>query len=465
MTPKAQAFLARLRGDAPEVASSQADFPEAIYNERDPFACGWIRGLIEQGLIPAGRVLGRDIRSLSPEDLAGPGQRHLFAGIAGWGYAFRLAGIPDSASAWSASCPCQPFSDAGEKGGFNDDRHLWPTLFELIRECRPKLLVGEQVASPLAYKWLDLVYDDLEGAGYTVGAAVLPAASAGAPHGRHRIFFGAFRVANPDSERSPRVDPHLLFGGSRPDRTQASRSSTTDGARRATGTPEEIRSTVDFLANPRCLSGQPVGHHLGGAPEGSSGEAREQRVWSDPGSGQFVSELANPGSEGRRQVGEIPGRGGGGGEAEGLDQRPLHSGAVVLGNPSRSGLPLRERLRLLQRDALVTPEGQAAVGGGDADLLNPWRDLDYVSCRDGTFRPVVSRSQLLAHGLPPGVAVLCPRGTFSSRTGLLRGFGNAIVPPLAAVFLRAFLESTGISFDAQGSLCFSGASGSGSAPP
>jgi DNA (cytosine-5)-methyltransferase 1 len=33
-----------------------------------------------------------------------------------------------------------------------------------------------------------------------------------------------------------------------------------------------------------------------------------------------------------------------------------------------------------------------------------------------------------------------PRKPYERRMGLLRGYGNAIVPPLAAEFVRAFME-------------------------
>ena len=42
-----------------------------------------------------------------------------------------------------ARCPCQPFSAAGKGGGGEDERHLWPHWFRLIRECRPAVVFGE----------------------------------------------------------------------------------------------------------------------------------------------------------------------------------------------------------------------------------------------------------------------------------------------------------------------------------
>lgn len=158
------------------------------YNEHDPFAAAWLRELIRDGLIPAGDVDERDIQLVQPTDLAGYRQCHFFAGIGGWAYALELAGYGDR-PVWTGSCPCQPFSVAGKGSGFAGARHLWPTWFRLIRECRPPIVFGEQVASADGLGWFDTVSTDLEAEAYAVGAADLPAASVGAPHLRQRLFF------------------------------------------------------------------------------------------------------------------------------------------------------------------------------------------------------------------------------------------------------------------------------------
>jgi DNA (cytosine-5)-methyltransferase 1 len=168
----------------------------AIYNENAPYPAAWLENLIAAGHLPPGRVDKRSIKDLVAADVAGPGHRHFFAGIGGFGYALRRVGVPDGASVWSGSCPCQGFSNASShtsRAGFDDPRHLWPDWFKLIRECSPPLLVGEQVASKDGLGWLDLVFADLEHEGYACAAINTCAASVGAPHIRQRIYFVAFR--------------------------------------------------------------------------------------------------------------------------------------------------------------------------------------------------------------------------------------------------------------------------------
>ena len=86
-----------------------------------------------------------DVRDVIPSSLTGYRRVHLFAGIGGWDYALRLANWPEHEPIWTASFPCQPFSAAGRRRGVVDDRHLWPYGSWLIEQCRPRIIVGEQV--------------------------------------------------------------------------------------------------------------------------------------------------------------------------------------------------------------------------------------------------------------------------------------------------------------------------------
>ncbi len=163
----------------------------AYYNENDLDAAAWLRELIDAGQIAPGVVDTRSIVDVTPRDLDGFDQCHFFAGIGAWSYALRLAGWPDDRHCWTGSCPCQPFSSAGKGDGFDDDRHLWPHWHWLISQCRPAVILGEQVEKAVAHGWLDLVQSDLEAIGYSVGHAAVPAGAVGAPHIRKRVWFVA----------------------------------------------------------------------------------------------------------------------------------------------------------------------------------------------------------------------------------------------------------------------------------
>lgn len=87
--------------------------------------------------------------------------------------------------------PCQPFSSAGRRKGTDDDRHLWPEMFRVIREWKPRWVIGENVAGLLTWSEgmvLKQITTDLENEGYEVQCFVIPAISVNAPHRRDRVW-------------------------------------------------------------------------------------------------------------------------------------------------------------------------------------------------------------------------------------------------------------------------------------
>ena len=163
----------------------------ALYHDFDPFKCEVVREAIKAGAIADGEVICGDIKELTAGDVRRFRQFHAFCGGAFWSLALRQAGWDDSRPVWTGSCPCPSFSAAGKGEGFADPRHLWPEWARLIRECRPRVVIGEQVAAAIGHGWLDLVCGDLEAEGYAVAAAVLGAHRVGAPHIRQRLYFVA----------------------------------------------------------------------------------------------------------------------------------------------------------------------------------------------------------------------------------------------------------------------------------
>lgn len=161
----------------------------AWYNEIDKKKAAWLRELIKAGLISPGVVDERSIKDVKADELREYTQCHFFAGIGGWSYALRLAGWPDARPVWTGSCPCQPFSAAGQQKAQSDERHLWPDWFGIIREYRPTVVFGEQVERAVAHGWLDDAFHDLEAEGYACAPIVLPALCVGNPHKRDRIWF------------------------------------------------------------------------------------------------------------------------------------------------------------------------------------------------------------------------------------------------------------------------------------
>ena len=86
-----------------------------------------------------------------------------------------------------AGYPCQPFSNAGKRGGVKDPRHLWPYIEKHIRTIRPLWCFFENVGGHLTLGFEE-VAQSLRGMGYKVEAGLFTAAEVGAPHKRERLF-------------------------------------------------------------------------------------------------------------------------------------------------------------------------------------------------------------------------------------------------------------------------------------
>ena len=361
--------------------------PMVYYNEIDPHAAAWLRELIKQGLIAPGDVDERSIIDVKPADLMGYDQCHFFAGIGVWSYALRQAGWPDDKPVWTGSCPCQPFSTAGKGRGKKDERHLWPEMFRLIGECKPDAVFGEQVGSKAGIDWLDDVQTDLERAGYTSGAVTFPACSIGSPHQRQRTYW----VAQSELHEHKRK----IAGGA--------------------GIPEAAK----------------IGNRKGITFAGQSGGAN---TYVSSGMANSVSESSKRGTGGiLREKTQVSSKGEFNGDMRVGLANDGEDGGLADNNEagSQRRLPGREDK---ERENINGHAGRDGSISRPAPTNGIWRDVDWLYCRDGKWRPVEPGTFPLANGA-------------AERVGRLRGYGNAIVAEQAKIFIEtaglAFRELTG----------------------
>lgn len=367
-----------------------------VFNENDPYAAAWLRNLY-----PDATVLETDIRELRAEDVSDYDRVHLFGGIGGWEYALWLAGWPPTAPVWTGSCPCQPFSTAGRRRGEGDERHLWPAMYRLVRELRPTVVFGEQVSSADGRDWLARVRADLALLGYAVGAADLAAASLGAPHIRQRLYWVAWAgwMADPRGQRC---------------------------------NGQSVR--VSGCESPE--------YDLETARRTAPGSETDSRWFHVPEGRLPARGVEHPASDGRGERRT---------ESNGRSTAPRRgdSGLADCDNGRwRTGIePLRPR----ESDAyggstavgLFQPDSERREASGRINADGPesfWAGATLIPCLDGKTRRTQPGLQPLVDGLPFRLADGRTREAVS-RQAVLRGIGNAIVPQVAATFVRAFMES------------------------
>ena len=351
------------------------------YNEIDPAAAQWLRELMDDGLIPRGDVDERSICDVQPNELAGYVQCHFFAGVGGWALALRIAGWPDDRPCWTGSCPCQPFSSAGKRKAQQDERHLWPDWRRLIIAQRPEVIWFEQVASP-------------EVVGTKLEAAFIVAVQAG------------------DYARANKL-AHKLW-----------RSSSLHYFERWIDGVFADLETADYSGRFEILGAHSVNSPNIRLRLFGMADLQQERTWSGIAGIEKKEEF-------RRDR------------------------LAIDGEPCGMGNMLSEGLQGLDRhgDGSGEPgrlETKAAGSTPPTSCVNPWSDFHIIPCRDGKYRriPALPESilQRMADGIPVSVGDMRPESAFpltrwrEGRTTLLKGFGNAINPYVAAEFIKASIE-------------------------
>lgn len=372
----------------------------AYYNDNEPFVCAWMQNLMDAGLITQGKIDSRPIQEIKPNEIKDYTRCNFFAGIAGWDYALQLAGWPAGRHVWTGSCPCQPFSVAGKRGGTTDRRHLWPQWYRLIAECRPTTIFGEQVASKDGREWFAGVRADLEALGYAVGCSDLCSAGASAPHIRQRLFW----VAN--SEHHARSAEQLQETRQGTDQRQEHEPML--GRNRGLGIPDSNGCFARNTSSQRTRHG----HSTISASIGMG----------NPESGRLGIDGGASGSTGHVDVTVPPVR---------MDNTSLSGLHRNNGRSPRSQSENRD-VGLANADSSGRGEqcGPVAIQSQYTSVERSrfWDSGEFVLCKDGKARRIEPSICPVAYGIP-------------NRVGTIRGAGNAIVPEIAAEFIMAYMET------------------------
>ena len=369
--------------------------------------------------------------------------------------------------------PCQPFSVAGKQKGKEDDRHLWPYMFEIVKHKKPAWVIVENVGGFVNVA-LDDVCLNLEAEGYATQSFIIPACGVEAPHRRDRIWIIGKNMENPGRslrQGSVKREAHEDEVG-RGHADQLERSGSTSGSHVANAEQLTEHNLTDSgsdteLEGERKETGTAHGSSSGSdvsntSSEGSQGRGREhglseasgQEQASRRGDGTGDGEQHVADAKRNEHIREIGGSSGEEGEDAQRERQEDSTSGLTSGasevrlsdNGHATGKDVADTERLGQQgqgelerpshpeknsagqaSELVdgsqgrTEEGHTEPGvGGMADGLSARLDGHYGFERE----PSIPR---VAHGIP-------------DRVHRLKALGNAIVPQIIRNIGLAILE-------------------------
>ena len=309
----------------------------------------------------------------------------------------------DNIDIMSAGFPCQPWSVAGARKGTEDERWLWPHIFRLVREIRPRNIFLENVPG-LLHGGIEHVLGDLASVGFDAQWISLRASSVSAPHRRERVFILA--MDNNKSGRGQRVSKRRVNDVERGSRELASSSNLSgqvSSPSRADGTSRAAAAGSSGALGNASVEGrqgknsirQPKRFTEGRSELGNADHAGLQR-WRRYGKCGNELPAWPPGPSDTYAWEEV------------LRERPDLAPAV--GKSAERGLPKRNRERV------------SATGTRDAEF----------ECTGGRNRQATAEPEV--RGVADGVA----RGL--ARTQQLRILGNGVVPQQAALAFQILKE-------------------------
>lgn len=335
----------------------------------------------------------------------------------------------------AAGLPCQPYSYAGKREG-NTDRRSYgqgdgpiPQFLRITAECRPTVVLLENVPAWLRGGWFRPVGEELSRLGYEIAEPVFVAASdVGASHERERVFVLAhlpgergkgWRLSKPDgrddaTDVERRGESRMADTSSGDDsgrgleRRMDARPETTEGRRESPANrPDDVCATVADAQDPDRRPGE-RGEETGTRTHGQ----RRRRP-----------------SGGEPDVGDSNRRGRSTGRATNV-ARPDQS------EPRKPDEQLAESARGGQRELRQSSERQRLADGSDPDLFAPGPS-------DPRWQSIIANSPHLAPAIEPGLRELASGQSLvvdSERADQLRCCGNQVVALQAACALVELLR-------------------------
>ncbi len=149
--------------------------------QKQPFSIDWANDIDEPACKTFKNYFKHDIVCGSIVDILNDKHNSMFD-----------APLPKKVDIVLGGFPCQEFSHAGKRRGFNTEKGLlYRSMAEVIRRTKPVLFVAENVKGLLTIDGgtaIDIIKDDFAKLGYNVNHKLLLAADYGVPQMRERVI-------------------------------------------------------------------------------------------------------------------------------------------------------------------------------------------------------------------------------------------------------------------------------------
>jgi DNA (cytosine-5)-methyltransferase 1 len=331
---------------------------------------------------------------------------------------FKADGI-ESPEIITGGFPCQPFSVAGSRKGTDDNRHLWPEMFRIIKEFKPRWIIGENVRGIVSIQdglVFETVCTDLESEGYEVQTFNIPAVGVGAPHKRERIWIVANSRCSIRGKQSSRNSESI---GSR---TFKKTERSTDTSK-ITGSSERAETMADTESKRTGENNERLRSRTSGI-SGREGTTRIQEDVANSNTGNVEA-----GCERQRRIREENTKERQSNNATGSSEVMANTNT---GYSKQSNQEVQTRgnpINISSKDVANTDGERQQEQCRPKSIQEEGNELECSSSQSGgnfwDIEPDVGR---VVNGLP-------------GRVHRLKGLGNAIVPQIAEEIGRAIMKA------------------------
>lgn len=287
--------------------------------------------------------------------------------------------------------PCQPFSVAGKRKGTDDDRYLWDETIRVVRECKPRWFIGENVEGLININngmVLRQVQTDLEKEGFEVQCLVIPASGVGAWHQRKRIWIMAYSNSNGYRNKIGR-------GNGEKEEIQKQYRQNDSTSRKSSRTSSIRESNNGYVSNSESISSNDG--RYGNNSEEKQIQLKARRESSS-------TNVSN--SDTRFSIGENK-------EIQ-TRRTPINNGSKTLPNSND------ERLQGLNSKSIIQEQKLGLITNKDDEGRETWWQTQSRIC-----------------GVPNGVSFELDK----TRNNRIKSLGNSIVPQIVRQLGFAILEA------------------------